>query len=147
VYGGYAMPKRTAAGDFSASGQDCGLLALRLIAGTSLLLKHGLEKVLHFGAMASHFPNPLHVGAIPSLIFAMISDFVCSILVVLGLATRWAAAWIFVNILVAWAFVHHFVFFGRGSDHGELIVLYLAAMLALMLGGPGKYSVDAMLRR
>jgi putative oxidoreductase len=64
-----------------------------------------------------------------------------------GLATRWAAAWIFVNILVAWAFVHQFVFFGRGSDHGELIVLYLAAMLALMLAGPGKYSVDAMLRR
>ncbi|HTV07013.1 MAG TPA: DoxX family protein [Acidobacteriaceae bacterium] len=141
------MLKRVIACDFVPEGHDAGLLALRVIAGTSLLLKHGLEKVEHFGMMAAHFPNPLHIGAVPSLAFAMIGDFVCSILVVLGLGTRWAAAWSFVNIFVAWAFVHHFLFFGRGADHGELIVLYLAAMLTLVLAGPGKYSVDAALKR
>jgi len=141
------MLRRVITCDFLPEGEALGLLAIRLMAGTSLLLKHGLEKVQHFGMMAAHFPDPLHIGATTSLVIAMISDFVCSILIVLGLATRWAAAWSFMNILVAWAFIHHFMFFGRGADHGELILLYLAAMLTLVLAGPGKYSVDAMLRK
>jgi putative oxidoreductase len=141
------MLRRVVACDFVPDGADAGLLALRLIAATSMFLKHGLEKVQHFGMMAAHFPDPLHLGATPSLIIAMIGDFVCNILIVLGLATRWAAAWSFLNLLVAWAFVHHFIFFGRDADHGELILLYLAAMLTLVLTGPGKYSIDAMLRK
>ncbi len=140
------MLRRVIACDFLPEGASLGLLALRVIAGTSLLLKHGLEKVQHFGMMAAHFPDPLHIGATTSLVIAMISDFVCSILVILGLATRWAAAWAFLNIFAAWAFVHHFVFFGRGSDHGELIVLYLAAMLTLVLTGPGRFSVDEAIK-
>ncbi len=132
-----------AAGSLST---DAGLLFLRVVAGTSLLLKHGLEKPEHFSAMAQHFPNPLHIGPVPSLLFALISDFICSALIVMGLWTRWAAAVAFFNIFVAWAFVHHFLFFGRGADHGELIVLYLAAFGCLVLSGAGRYSMDAMRR-
>ncbi len=126
---------------------DAGLLFLRVVAGTSLLLKHGLEKPEHFSAMAQHFPNPLHIGPVPSLLFALISDFICSMLIVVGLGTRWASAVAFFNIFVAWAFVHHFLFFGRGADHGELIVLYLAAFGCLMLTGGGRFSMDAMRQR
>ncbi len=128
-------------------GTDAGLLFLRVVAGTSLLLKHGLEKPEHFSAMAQHFPNPLHIGPVPSLLFALISDFICSMLIVVGLGTRWASAVAFFNIFVAWAFVHHFLFFGRGADHGELIVLYLAAFGCLMLTGGGRFSMDAMRQR
>ncbi|MFP5231597.1 MAG: DoxX family protein [Acidobacteriota bacterium] len=126
---------------------DAGLLFLRVVAGTSLLLKHGLEKLEHFTAMAQHFPNPLHIGPLPSLLFALVSDFVCSMLIVVGVGTRWAAAVAFVNIFVAWALVHHFLFFGRGADHGELIVLYLAAFGCLILSGGGRYSLDTMRQR
>ncbi len=66
-------------------------------------------------------------------------------LVLLGLGTRWASAAAFINILVAWVFVHHFLFFGRGADHGELIVLFLAAFGCLFFTGAGRYSVDAVL--
>jgi putative oxidoreductase len=132
-----------AAGSLST---DAGLLFLRVVAGTSLLLKHGLEKPEHFSAMAQHFPNPLHIGPVASLLFALVSDFICSALIVMGLWTRWAAAVAFFNIFVAWAFVHHFLFFGRGADHGELIVLYLAAFGCLVLSGAGRYSMDAMRR-
>jgi putative oxidoreductase len=144
---GLGMLKRLIACDFLPESQDAGLLALRVIGAGSLLLKHGLEKVEHFGMMAAHFPDPLHLGAVPSLAIALIGDFVCSILIVLGLGTRWAAAWSILTLLTAWASVHHFIFFGEGADHGELIVLYLAAMLTLLLAGPGKYSVDATLRK
>jgi putative oxidoreductase len=126
---------------------DCALLVLRLIAGLSLFLKHGTEKLFGFSQMTAHLPGPPTIGMILLLLFATLSDGICSLLVVLGLATRWAALIIFINIFGAWAVFHHFLFFGRQADHGELIVLYLAASLALFLAGPGKYSLDAWLER
>jgi len=131
--------------DWLPSSYDFGLLALRLLAPIPLFLKHGTEKLFRFHAMAAHFPNPIHIGAVTSLVIAMIADGICMPLLVLGLATRWAALWSFFNLLVAWVFVHHFVFFGPGSDHGELIVVYMGAMVTLFLAGPGKYSIDACL--
>ncbi len=121
---------------------DLGWLVLRIWIGMSLFLKHGWEKPTNFAQMAARFPDPLHIGAEPSLMFALLSDAICSILIMLGLATRWAALVIFINIFVAWSLVHHFLFFGRGADHGEVIVLYLGAFLALAIAGPGRYSLD-----
>ena len=122
-----------------------GLLLLRIVIFLSLFLKHGTEKLLGFGTMSLHFPDPLHIGAFPSFLFAMISDGICTLLIVVGLATRWAAVLLFVNVFVAWAFIHNFLFFGRGSDHGELIVLYLGAAITLFFTGAGRFSIDALL--
>ena len=124
---------------------DWGLLCLRVIFGLSLFIKHGWEKLTNFPQMAQHFPNPLHVGPVPGLLFALVSDAICSILVTLGLATRWAALWSFANILIAWSFVHHFQFFGKGADHGEMIVLYLGGFLAIAIMGAGRFSLDSRL--
>lgn len=127
---------------------DTGLLMLRVVVFLSLFLKHGTEKIFGFQAMAAHFPNPLHIGSVPSLAFALLSDGICSLLLVMGLATRWAALVVFANIFVAWAFVHHFPFFdGQQGGHGELMVLYLAASLALFLAGAGRFSIDALVAR
>lgn len=122
---------------------NCGLLALRLFIAFPLFLKHGTEKLFRFPMMAQHFPNPLHIGVIPSLLFATLSDGICTLLLIVGLATRWAALIIFVNLFVALAFVHHFQVFGPQGDHGELILLYLGATFTLFFTGPGKYSMDA----
>jgi putative oxidoreductase len=129
---------------FLPSCTDAGLFVLRVIAGMSLFLKHGTEKLFGFSQMSAHFPNLLHLGVF-GLVFATLGDGICSLLIVFGLATRWASLICFINIFAAWALVHHFLFFGRGSDHGELIVLYLAAFLAIFIAGPGRLSVDAML--
>jgi len=126
---------------------DAALLALRLIGVLPLFLKHGIEKIVHFSAMSHHFPNPLHIGAVPTLIFATLSDSICSVLLVAGFATRFAALICLINISAAWALVHHFEFFGRGADHGELMVLYIAIMLTLLLSGAGRYSVDGITSR
>ncbi len=139
------MLKRFIRLDFIPSSNDLGLLVLRLMVPIPLFLKHGTEKLFRFHAMAAHFPDPLHIGAVTSLTIAMIADGICMPLLVIGLAARWAALWSFFNLLVAWVFVHHFLLFGPGSDHGELIVAYMAAMLILFLAGPGKYSIDGYL--
>jgi len=67
-------------------------------------------------------------------------------LLIVGLFARPAALWSLINLCVAWAFIHHFQFFGRGSDHGELVFVYIGVMLALTLAGPGKYSIDGRRR-
>jgi uncharacterized membrane protein YphA (DoxX/SURF4 family) len=47
---------------------------------------------------------------------------------------------------VAWALVHRFAFFGRGpgSEHGELMVLYLLSLLTLVVHGSTPFSVDSV---
>lgn len=124
---------------------DCGLLALRLTAAIPLFLKHGTEKLFRFHHMMGFFPNPLHLGVMPSLLFATLSDGICTLLIIVGFATRWAALVCFLNIAVALVFVHHFAIFGPQGDHGELMLLYLGAMVMLILAGPGKYSVDRLM--
>ena len=130
---------------------DLGLLALRVGAYVSLFIKHGVEKIspASFAEMAPTFPDPAHIGHVPSLIVAMCSDAICSLLLVFGLFSRLAAAYIFVILSVAWSFTHHFIYLGKGLEpkHGELIVMYITVSLGLSLLGPGKYSLDWLLWR
>jgi putative oxidoreductase len=127
-----------------------GFAVLRICTGATLFLRHGLEKQpAHWAQFMAHFPDPIGIGSHPSFLIAFFSDFVCAILLIIGLGTRWAALYCFANIFVAWAFVHHFAFFGKGaaSEHGELVVLYLGALLTLLIAGPGAPSIDRILAR
>jgi putative oxidoreductase len=133
--------------DFLPADADWGLLALRVLTCVCLFIKHGYEKVFTFSEMAPVFFDPLHLGHLPSLIIALISDGICSWLILFGLATRWACIYMFCNLFVAWSLAHHFLFFGRMvGDHGELIVLYLIFLTGIFIAGPGKYSGDAWLK-
>jgi putative oxidoreductase len=119
---------------------NLSLLLLRVFIGSSLFLRHGLEKVTRFSQMAQHFPDPLGFGPQGSLGFALVSDAVCSILLIVGLGTRWAAFIIAVNTATAFIFVHRLHL--AGERPGELAWLYLAGAVALFLSGAGKFSVD-----
>jgi len=132
---------------FAPSSSDTGLLLLRIGAGLVLFLRHGWEKVSRLTLINPNFPDPLHIGHNTTWVLAMLSDGICSLLIILGFGTRWLSLYCFFNIFVAWALVHHFTFFGKipGADHGELIALYLVAFAVLMAAGPGRYSVDAWL--
>jgi len=129
---------------------QAALALLRVWTGATLFLRHGLEKQpAHWAQFMAHFPDPVGIGPHTSFLIAFLSDFVCAILLMIGLGTRWAALCCLGNIFVAWAFVHHFAFFGKGSgsDHGELIVLYLGALLTLLIAGPGAACIDRILAR
>jgi putative oxidoreductase len=131
--------------DTSGRATSYGLLLLRVLAGLSLFLKHGVEKLTGYSTMVQHFPDPIHIGSHASLAWALLSDGICSVLVVLGLATRPAAAIVLVNLATAFLLVHHGAFFS--NSHVELVFLYIVVFAALLFTGPGRFSVDARLRR
>jgi putative oxidoreductase len=119
---------------------DLGLLVLRVIFGLTLCVVHGWVKVMHYSGMAAHFPDPLHIGSRFTLLFAILSDLVSSLLIVLGLATRWAALIVAINTAAAFVFVHQFALSGPHS--GELPLLFFTWAVAILIMGPGRYSFD-----
>jgi putative oxidoreductase len=125
---------------FLPSSYDFSLLVLRVWLGLDLFFRHGVEKITRFSQMSAHFPDPVHIGPRVSLAYALLSDGICSLLVVLGLATRVAALIIVINLTVAFTLVHHFATSGPRS--GELPLVFLGGFLAVLIAGPGRYSVD-----
>jgi putative oxidoreductase len=122
---------------------NLGLLLLRLTFGLQLALLHGLPKAQSFAAKASSWADPLHIGPRNSLIGTIAGELVCSVLLAVGLATRLAALGVAFTMAVAAFLVH------RGFAWGprELAMVYLAAALAIAALGPGRYSLDAVLRK
>jgi len=123
--------------------KDGALLILRLTFGLSMLLAHGVPKLSNYSTMMNSFPDPLGIGNSLSLGLAIFAEVICATLLVLGLYTRIAALNLTITMLVA-AFIFH------ASDPWskmELGVLYASAYTALLLIGPGKISLDSLLRR
>ena len=114
-----------------------GLLILRL-GFSGLMLTHGLPKLMNLVQGNLDFPDPLGIGAVPSLILTVIGEAICPLLILIGYKTRLAAIPAAITMAVA-AFVVH------GADPlgtKEKALVYLFAFLVIALTGPGKYSVD-----
>jgi putative oxidoreductase len=128
--------------DFLPTGPSCGLLALRLWLGLSLLLLHGWTKLSNYSNMSTQFPDPLGVGSHASLGMAVFAEAVCAALLAIGLFTRFAALVLAINMGVAFFMVHKAVL-KMGPGSGELAFIYLAGFVAIFLAGPGRFSIDA----
>lgn len=114
-----------------------GLLLLRVGIGC-LMLVHGIAKIQAFSQMAETFPDPIGVGSKMSLIMAIGAEVGCSLLLIVGAATRLAAIPLAITMLVAWFLVH-------GEDPWkmkELAATFLLVYVSLLLTGPGRFSVD-----
>ncbi len=120
---------------------DLGLLVLRLGFGLTLAFAHGLGKIP---------PSDGFVGATAAMGFplpvvfawaAALSEFLGGLLIAVGLATRPAAVFVGITMMVA-AFVQH------GADpfgDKEMALLYLFAAVALALAGAGRLSLDRVI--
>jgi putative oxidoreductase len=128
---------------FIPANTDVALLIFRLWIGFVLFINHGIEKFTNFSQMQQHFPDPLHVGSIFSLTFSLIADGICSLFIMIGFATRWAAFFIVTNLLVVFITMHQFSF---AKEHAELVYLFLGSFLTIFVAGPGKYSIDQKLK-
>ena len=122
---------------------DAALVLLRIWLGLGVFLRHGIEKITGFSKMTGHFPDPIGIGPTASLSFALVSDAICSILVILGLATRLSASIIIINLFVAFGFLFKF---SIDKPHSELAFVYLGGFIVILLAGAGKYSLDNKLK-
>lgn len=122
-----------------------GLLLFRIVFGGFMLVGHGWGKLMSFSEKAASFPDPLGIGPELSMVSAIFCEVVCSALVVLGLATRFAILPLVFTMVVA-AFVVHGgdpLFMGNGAAK-EPALIYLIAFALLFFTGPGCFSVDTV---
>ena len=130
--------------DFLPKNADLALLLLRVALGAQMLTAHGWGKLMSFSENAANFPDPLHVGHTTSAALAIVGEVVCSILLILGLFTRPAAIGSAITMTVAFLLIHGGKL--RGENNGELAFLYLIGFLAILIAGPGRFSLDDVLR-
>ena len=118
-----------------------GLLGLRLSSGMLMAVLHGWGKYQKYETKSASFPDPLNVGPEVSMALTIFAELLCASLVALGLFTRWSAAVGLFTMGVA-AFIVH------GDDplrKQELALMYFSIYGALVVLGPGRFSIDHQL--
>ncbi|MBO9691522.1 DoxX family protein [Chryseobacterium sp.] len=129
--------------NWSSIPKDIILLAVRVFVGFAML-SHGFPKLqmLLAGGKIEFF-DFMGLGPQISLILTVFAEFVCSILLILGLFTRVSLGFLIFTMIIAGFVVH-------GADpfeKRELALVYLSVYLLLMVIGAGKVSVDHMIER
>lgn len=118
---------------------DVSLLIFRVSIAFFMFFGHGWGKLVNVFTGNFEFGDPLGLGPMLSLILSAFAEGICSLLIIAGFYTRFAALVLVINMSVAFLFVHINDPFGRM----ELALLYLFSFLAIFLLGPGKYAVDS----
>lgn len=123
-----------------------GPLFLRL-ALAWIFIVHGYPKLFTQSPGIKGFSNNLsNLGVPVPLFFACVvglAEFFGGIALLVGVATRWAALLLAVNMVVAILKVTHKKGFTKGPEAGyEFNVIILAGALALLVWGPGILSAD-----
>ena len=130
------LKKLLKTGNHSA-GTSFALLLFRAGVGV-MMLTHGYPKFKKVLSGDMGFGDPIGLGSDASLVLTVLAEFICSILLVLGLTTRFALVPLIITMFVALVIVH------GGDPFGtqEKSALYLLCFVVLFITGPGKYSVD-----
>ena len=126
-----------------ASMQDSGKLVLRLILG-ALILLHGIAKLknglgpIEGMLVAQGLPAFLAYGS-------LVGEVVAPLMVLAGFHARIGAAVIAVNMLFAFGLAH-MAQLGQLNEQGgwamELQGMFLFSAIAIVLLGPGRYSIN-----
>ncbi|WP_028725548.1 DoxX family protein [Paracoccus zeaxanthinifaciens] len=123
--------------------RDIPALALRVFPAM-VFLQSGRTKVEGFGIKESTWFLFEHEYALPLLpsdwaaVMATVAEHVLPVLMILGLMTRLSA----LGLLAMTAVIQVFVYPGAWITHG----LWAAALLAVIVHGPGRWSIDRALR-
>jgi putative oxidoreductase len=140
------MEETTMTGGALRRWQGWGITVLRLVVGV-VFLAHGGQKFFVWGfdnvaAFMSKIgiPAPMLAAVVVTLV-----EFLGGLALLLGFCTRWAAALLAINMLVAIATVHlpGGFFLPAGV---EFALTLCAANVALVLLGSGEASVDRLIQ-
>ena len=126
---------------------DIGLLILRIFPGVVMFLNHGLNKISAGIAKWERLGVALTdlIGFESLKIFfgfmASYAESIGALFIMLGLLTRFSSFLLFFTMMVA-SLKHYFE-----GEFSELAFIYGCIYFALIISGPGKYSVDNILEK
>lgn len=126
---------------------DWALLLARLLIGV-VMFAHGYQKMVinGIGRTTDGFENLSIPLAIVSASFVTVVEFVGSVLLIAGALTPVMCALMLVIMAGAGIFVHipNGIFIANGG--WELVGVIAAGLIAIAAAGPGRYSVDHVIR-
>lgn len=131
----------------AAYAPDFWLLVGRVLLG-SLFLGGGWSKLMNM-AGAQAYLTALKAPMPELLVYLSVStEFVIGVLLVLGLATRYAAALTMLFLIVATALAHRYWEYPAPAQVGQYTnfvknIAIFGAMFYVFVAGPGRYSVDS----
>lgn len=120
---------------------NLAMLLIRLGAGSMIMIA-GYNKLIHFADMKDKFINFMGLGSSTSLCLTIFAEFFCAIFLILGLFSRLAAIPLIINMTVALFMAHGGDIFGDGQK----AAMFLLFFLTILLCGPGRASVDGMIK-
>ncbi|MES2488010.1 MAG: DoxX family protein [Bacteroidota bacterium] len=119
---------------------DVATLLLRLFFG-GMFAYYGYGKIINYDAYSAGFTDIIGIGAKLSFNLVIFGEFVCGILILLGLFTRFAVIPSFITMVVA-----YFVAHGQDNFADKIPAFtYLILSIIVFILGSGKYSLDALL--
>ena len=127
--------------NYSNAAFNTAMLLLRIGAG-GIIMSHGYDKLVHFAGYSSKFMNFMGIGSTASLSLVIFAEFFCSIFLIIGLFSRLATIPLIIAMGVALVKAHKLDVFGDG----EKSALFLVCFVVLLLCGPGKASLDGMIK-
>lgn len=116
---------------------DLAILILR-VGISFFMLRHGYDKLHDFIEGARDFPDPIGLGKVPSFILTIFAEFFCSILLILGLFSRFALITLIICMLVIIFILPKEIII----DDIEHAALFLIPYIVIFISGVGKYSLD-----
>ena len=126
----------------SSSTKSMLILFARIIFGF-LFLSHGIAKI-HFYSEAPHtFPNPIGIGSTLSLWLVLFAEILCSLGFIIGALFRLCLIPMIFTMCIAVFVIHS----GDLLAAKELSLMYLTIFILLYIIGPGKDSIDGILKR
>jgi putative oxidoreductase len=126
--------------------KDIPLLAMRLVLAWGFW-NPAIMKWKNIDGIADWFGQMGYPLPTLNAYMAATTELAGVVLLFLGIGTRLISIPLMVVMLVAIFTVHLANGFEAGSNGFEIPLYYLIMLLALMVYGPGKYSVEGILRR
>ena len=125
--------------------KEYGVIFIRLIVGFHLI--YGTQDNVFSYARMEEFAGFLSVRGVPFPLFSaflsVYAQFICGILFIVGLATRYAAVVMIINFIAALVIAH------IGDKYPNMFpaLMMLAAACFFLLHGAGKASFDSLLEK
>ena len=118
------------------------LLAARIVFG-AMFMSHGISKWISFNEATENFPDPLGMGSTLSFWLVIFAEVACSFGFILGALFRLCVIPMIFTMCIALFVIH-------ASDPlavKELALMYLTIFVLMFFSGPGRFSIDEILRQ